>query len=174
MMPLKPREGQRLRPEEAEALARSIAREVERSETERKAQRERHHRSRSVLGVVILLLSGWAWLLPPSWLVPDGPAAPTPERAVEELQLAIYLQSQVVAGYHEAMGRLPRELPEAGAVVGGLRYIRTSPEDFILSGLAGNDEVSFHSEERTATLLRFQAAGILPRIQARAADTSAP
>ena len=172
MTPLRPREGRRPRSEEAEVLALSIARDVERSESERRERRERQRRSLSVFGVAILILSAWVWLLPPSWLVPDGPSAPSNERAVEELQLALYLQSQVVAGYLGAMGRLPRELSDAGEVVPGLRYIRTSPEEFILAGLADNDEVFFHSGERTATVLRFQAAGILPRIQARVTDAS--
>lgn len=174
MTPLKPREGQRPHPEEAEALALRIARDIERSRTERKARQERDRRSRSVFGLMILILSAWVWLLPPAWLVPDAPPAASTGRAVEELQLALYLQSQVLAGYHENVGRLPRELSDAGEVVPGLRYIRTSPAEFILAGLAGSEEVSFHSGERTATALRFQAAGILSEIEARAADRLDP
>ena len=74
---------------------------------------------------VVLLAAGVAAVAPPGWARPDPPAQLGAADRAHSLRVALVLQAQQVEAFRVRAQRLPAALDEVGAVLPGVRYVRS-------------------------------------------------
>lgn len=98
----------------------------------------RKKKTSPVAWLVLVLLagfSGYIWLGSPSWLASGPP--PIPPALVEAgIRLEIFQEALLVEDFLEAMGRLPKDLTEAGDPYSEVEFQQVDPATYRLA-LAG-------------------------------------
>lgn len=117
-------------------------------ELELEQLRLRQDRPRTPLWLVgvLLLLTAWLWLFPPSFLRLDPPPPQPIEREESAVRFAIYLQAQRLKAYHQETGTYPERLEEAGPPLPRMRYIRLAPQLYQLTGATDRLVLTYRSD----------------------------
>jgi len=82
-------------------------------------------RGKLLAASVVLLAAGVAAVAPPGWARPDPPAQLGAADRAHSLRVALVLQAQQVEAFRVRAQRLPAALDEVGAVLPGVRYVRS-------------------------------------------------
>jgi hypothetical protein len=97
--------------------------------------------------LIVMALCAWAWVAPPSWLVPPPVAAPTREYREASTRVALALHAQRIEAYRSSHGRLPRTKQEVGIVSDQVIYDRTDSLSYELSSRVDGQPVSYKSSQ---------------------------
>lgn len=84
----------------------------------------------------------------PAWLITPPPPPESPEIVEASLRVAMWQQALHVERYHEQEGKLPADLPQAGApVVHGVSYHQVSEDSYLITGNNEDTDLVLRSEE---------------------------
>ena len=134
------------------ALAAVRAREEEAVHRPRPTQRSRI--PLLAILVVLALTGAVLLLLRPLWLVgPEAPPREPPAIAAASFRLTLLRERDRVFDYSKRHGHLPTSLTEAGSAAANVRFQSTGPDQFVLSGLAGDSLISLRSTDTMSTFL---------------------
>src|SRR5688500_18553849 len=111
------------------------------------APRPSRRTSSTVAAVLVCALCAWAWLAPPTWLVPRPPAPPSREYREASTRVALALHAQRVEAYRAAHGRLPRTKQEVGIASDHVTYDRTDSLSYELVSRVDGQPVTYKSSQ---------------------------
>ena len=95
---------------------------------------------------VLVLITAWLWLAPPSFLEAEPPPPPPVAEEEASLRFAMYLQAQRIRAFVEEEGRLPQTLEEAGPPLPGMTYVRLSEQLYQLTGATDRVRLTYRSD----------------------------
>ena len=120
-------------------------------EARKNAEQPAPSRSRGIFSFVaagiVFALCAWAWIAPPSWLVPKPVAAPSREYREASTRVALALHAQRIEAYRASHGRLPRTRQEVGIASDQVTYDRTDSLNFELRSTVDGQPVSYKSSQ---------------------------
>jgi hypothetical protein len=128
------------------ALVTEIMEEVRKNAEEPAPSRSRGIVSYVAAGVVFALCA-WAWIAPPSWLVPRPVTAPSREYREASARVALALHAQRIDAYRASHGRLPRTKQEVGIASDQIVYDRSDSVTFELTSTVDGQSVSYKSSQ---------------------------
>jgi hypothetical protein len=96
---------------------------------------------------VVFALCAWAWIAPPSWLVPPPVAAPSRAYRDASARVALALHAQRIEAYRASHGHLPRSKQEVGIASDQIAYERTDSLNFELSSQVDGQAVTYKSSQ---------------------------
>ena len=117
------------------------AREV----AERRRRQDERRRPYWLVGV-LLLITAWLWLFPPSSLRVDPPEPQPIQQEEEALRFAMYVQAQRIRAFRADNGRLPDRLEEAGPPLPGMRYTVLADGLYQLTGETDRLTLTYQSD----------------------------
>jgi hypothetical protein len=121
------------------------------------AQRPLPKRTRIPLLAILLLVAAAAailLLLRPVWLVgPDAPPPESPGIVAASVRLTLLRERQLVVDYSKQHGHLPGSLNEVDNPRNDIRFQSTGPDQFVLSGIAGDSLITLHSTDTMSAFL---------------------
>src|SRR5690349_6773524 len=100
-----------------------------------------------ISAALVFGLCAWAWIAPPSWLVPPPVAAPSREYRDASARVALALHAQRIEAYRASHGRLPRNKQEVGIMSDQIDYDRTDSLAFELVTRVDGLPVSYKSSQ---------------------------
>ena len=103
--------------------------------------------SSALAAVVVMALCVWAWIAPPTWLVPPPVAPPTREYREASTRVALALHAQRIEAYRASHGRLPRTKQEVGIVSDQVTYDRADSLSYELISRVDGQPVSYKSSQ---------------------------
>lgn len=136
-----------------EALVQVLEHQKSQSERDRALELERLRRNRErrrarpywLLGV-LLALTAWLWLLPPSFLRIDPPPPQPLEQEEAALRFAMYVQAQRIAAHRLETGEYPARLEDAGPPLPGMQYTRLAAELYQLTAETDRLKLTYRSD----------------------------
>ena len=128
------------------AMVSEIMEEARRN-AEEAAPRPSRRTSSTVAAVLVCALCAWAWLAPPTWLVPRPPAPPSREYREASTRVALALHAQRIEAYRAAHGRLPRTKQEVGIASDHVSYDRTDSLSYELVSRVDGQPVTYKSSQ---------------------------
>ena len=96
---------------------------------------------------IVVALCAWAWIAPPTWLVPQPVAAPSREYREASMRVALALNAQRIDAYQTSHGRLPRSKQDVGIAIDQITYDRTDSLNFELSSNVDGTMVTYKSSQ---------------------------
>lgn len=100
-----------------------------------------------ISAAIVCALCAWAWIAPPTWLVPQPVAAPSRDYREASARVALALHAQRVEAFRASHGRLPRTKQEVGIASAEIDYLRTDSLAFELSARVDGQPVSYKSSQ---------------------------
>lgn len=100
-----------------------------------------------VAALIVMALCAWAWIAPPSWLVPPPVAPPSREYREASTRVALALHAQRIEAYRSSHGRLPRTKQEVGIVSDQVTYDRADSLSYELTSRVDGQPVSYKSSQ---------------------------
>lgn len=121
------------------------ARDREYEERQRQRRRERNTTPFWLVGILVLI-TAWLWLFPPSFLRMDPPP---PQPIAEEeaaLRFVMYVQAQRIRAYRMETGQYPDRLEDAGPPLPSMTYDRLSTDLYQLTGSTDRLTLTYMSD----------------------------
>lgn len=148
-----------------ELLAAAEAAVSDRSVTPEAPRRPPAHRSRLVVGGVILiaLLGTYISVLRPEWVFTATPVVESPQIVEASLRLAMVRERQRVEEFVRTRGRLPATLAEAGGTLAGAGLVAGPERSFLLTAPLGGDTLELRSTDQLEPFLGNSLQVILSR-----------
>jgi hypothetical protein len=128
------------------ALVTEIVEEAKKNAEEPVRSKSRFLPSYVAAGLVFGL-TAWAWIAPPTWLVPGPVAAPSHEYREASVRVALALHAQRVEAYRASHGHLPRTKQEVGIASDQIIYERMDSDNFELSSNVDGAAVTYRSSQ---------------------------
>ncbi|MDH5591121.1 MAG: hypothetical protein OEZ65_09510 [Gemmatimonadota bacterium] len=96
----------------------------------------------------LFLLAGYYMILPPRWVRPPAPAAPSAAVRADGIRRALVMQAAQVEAFRLASQRLPDSLEEVGAIVPDILYVRSNSRVFqLVATLSDGSPMIFDSAD---------------------------
>ena len=128
------------------ALVTEIMEEARKNAEEPPPSRSRFLPSYVSAGLVCGMCA-WAWIAPPTWLVPRPIPVPSREYREASARVALALHAQRIEAYRASHGRLPHTQQEVGIASDQIVYDRTDSLAFELSVKVDGQPVSYKSSQ---------------------------
>lgn len=121
------------------------ARSREYEERERRRRQERRRQPYWLVGV-LLAITAWLWLFPPSFLRTDPPPPQPIEEEEAALRFVMYVQAQRIKAYRQETGAYPERLEEAGPPLPSMTYARLGRDLYQLTGSTDRLTLTYSSD----------------------------
>ena len=96
---------------------------------------------------LVIGMCAWAWIAPPTWLVPRPVAAPSRDYREASARVALALHAQRIEAYRASHGRLPGTKQEVGIASDQIVYDRTDSLNFELVSRVDGQPVTYKSSQ---------------------------
>lgn len=136
-----------------------LIRSIEESELARPSRAPlRPKRGVSPVWYALILLAivgnAYLWLARPAWVSGGSEVGAGTVDEEGRLRYQVYVQAARIEAYRRAQGQLPGTQDELGGVPEGIRYERTGPESWELTGASGDLRVTFRSSDEMEGFLQ--------------------
>lgn len=95
---------------------------------------------------VLLVITAWLWLFPPSMLSIEPPPPQPVEQEEAGLRFAMYLQAQRIRAFQLETGSYPERLEDAGPPIPGMEYTLLTGGLYQLTGETDRLRLTYRSD----------------------------
>lgn len=146
-------------PEPSRDEVADLIRSIEENEVARSGRAPlRSKKGVSPVWYAVLLLAivgnAYLWLARPAWVFGGSEAGAGTVDVEGRLRYQVYMQAARIEAYRRAQGQLPGTQDELGGVPEGIRYVRTGPESWELTGESGDVRVTYRSSDAMEDFLQ--------------------